>query len=202
MTSKKWCRLPVIRSDIMEPPPKRRRFEAPLTEDGEANEASANMIDTHVSTFKGSGVSNLHGTFNVGGNLSIYNHSSKQTSADVIRQAIFESLRFDQIDSRHQSIKRAYINTCEWFLRTERYKQWEEMGFLHGNNFLWIKGKPGAGKSTLMKYLHGEISKSNKDTLISFFFNARGHELEKSTAGLYRSFLWQLLNKNPNFVTG
>ncbi|EMT67378.1 Serine/threonine-protein phosphatase 6 regulatory ankyrin repeat subunit C [Fusarium odoratissimum] len=66
----------------------------------------------------------------------------------------------------------------------------------HG--FLWIKGKPGAGKSTLMKFILSNARRRMKDkTIISFFFNARGEELEKSTTGMYRSLLLQMLQQLP-----
>lgn len=67
-----------------------------------------------------------------------------------------------------------------------------KLGEHHGS--LWIKGKPGTGKSTLMKfafcntYLKGRI-------VISFFFNARGEGLEKSTMVTYQSLLLQLLEQ-------
>lgn len=64
----------------------------------------------------------------------------------------------------------------------------------HGG-FFWIKGKPGAGKSTLMKYLLSKSKRSKTDTVISsFFFHAQGVDLERSTVGMYRSLLHQLLS--------
>lgn len=67
---------------------------------------------------------------------------------------------------------------------------------------LWIKGKPGSGKSTLMEVLVQEFQNStqrNGSLLLAFFFNAFGREpLEKSTAGLYRSLLHQLLDQDPS----
>ena len=44
-----------------------------------------------------------------------------------------------------------------------------------------------------------QIKKLLRDaTLLSFFFNARGTHLERSTIGLYRSLLVQLLEAFPN----
>jgi ankyrin repeat protein len=61
-----------------------------------------------------------------------------------------------------------------------------------------IKGKPGTGKSTLIKFALANARKKMKDTIvISFFFNARGDDLEKSTVGMYRSLLLQLLEGVP-----
>jgi len=39
--------------------------------------------------------------------------------------------------------------------------------------------------------------KINNKIIISFFFNAQGDELEKSTTGIYRSLLLQLLEQLP-----
>ncbi|RYP43640.1 hypothetical protein DL768_009815 [Monosporascus sp. mg162] len=72
--------------------------------------------------------------------------------------------------------------------------------FSQHNGFLWIKGKPGAGKSTLMKFAYLQAKKKTfqDGVTASFFFNARGDDLEKSTAGMYRSLLLQLLETLPD----
>jgi hypothetical protein len=84
-------------------------------------------------------------------------------------------------------------------LKNEQYLDWLDVTKLdehHG--FLWIKGKAGTGKSTLMKFAWTNARKVMKDrTVISFFFNARGDDIEKSTIGTYRSLLLQLLESLP-----
>jgi hypothetical protein len=117
-----------------------------------------------------------------------------------IRKELLDLLCFEHIDERLLSLKAAHRKTCAWFLDKDQYKAWTSAENLHDHHgFLWIKGKPGAGKSILMKFLDSkakESAKSNTDALVaSFFFNARGDYLEKSTAGLYRSLLWQLFEK-------
>ncbi|KAI1879107.1 hypothetical protein JX265_003284 [Neoarthrinium moseri] len=189
----------------MEPPPKRRRVDESLanSEDRRSGDASRGAFPSQLSSiFDGTGISNSHGEFHVGRDVFVTNnniHSPSITPTDT-RRTLLESLRFDQIDARRQSIKTAHSNTCRWFLQTDTFKKWEENS--QDDNFLWIKGKPGAGKSTLMKFLLSEISKrvrrrGKNEAMISFFFNARGHELEKSTAGLYRSLVLQLLDMKP-----
>jgi hypothetical protein len=118
---------------------------------------------------------------------------------DEKRQALMESLRFDQIDARHATIKNAHAKTCKWLLRKSEHVAWLDSTKLPSHyGFLWIKGKPGTGKSTLMKFAFGKASKSmNHNTVIAFFFNARGEVLEKTIIGMYRSLLLQLLDKNP-----
>ncbi|KAF4448754.1 hypothetical protein F53441_7882 [Fusarium austroafricanum] len=113
------------------------------------------------------------------------------------RQKLLESLGFEQIDSRKFTIKTAYSKTCSWFLKHPNYLEWLDLEKrLQHHGFLWIRGKPGAGKSIIMKFIHTKRKKSDKPMEVltaSFFFNARGEFLEKSVLGMYRSLLLQLL---------
>lgn len=118
------------------------------------------------------------------------------------RRNLLDSLMFDEMESRQLTIKKAHSRTCRWLLSNPDYSCWlnpDEYARHHG--FLWINGKPGAGTSTLMKYVY-EHEKHRQQTgaaaTLSFFFNARGAELEKSTEGMYRSLVVQLLNKLPD----
>ncbi|KAJ5065314.1 ankyrin repeat protein [Bipolaris maydis] len=115
------------------------------------------------------------------------------------RQRLLESLQFDQIDERKNTIKRAHAKTCEWLLQSAPYLEWlETTKRSEHHGFLWIKGKAGAGKSTLMKFALERAPKEVRDSsTLSFFFNARGSTLEKSTTGTYRSLLLQLLTGFP-----
>jgi hypothetical protein len=108
-----------------------------------------------------------------------------------------DSLRFEQIDARRTGIKRAHARTCKWLLKKREYRDWlDPCKLSEHHGFLWIKGKPGAGKSTLMKFALDDARRTTTDKIIiSFFFNARGHKLEKCTIGMYRSMLLQLLEQ-------
>ncbi|KAF4992136.1 hypothetical protein FDECE_13807 [Fusarium decemcellulare] len=117
------------------------------------------------------------------------------------RMLLLESLKFDQIDARKTNIKSAHSKTCHWFLKLPEYQAWlDAQNQAEHHGFLWIRGKPGAGKSTIMKFIY--LKTKRKRTLqptvtASFFFNARGTELEKSVSGMYRSLLLQLLEGFP-----
>jgi ankyrin repeat protein len=115
------------------------------------------------------------------------------------RSEILQSLKFDEISERFSTINPAHAKTCHWLREREEYKTWRNIAEVSKHNgFLWIKGKPGAGKSTLMKWAFQYAQKSHgDDALISFFFNARGGGLERSTEGMYRSLLAQMLEKVP-----
>ncbi|KAJ9614164.1 hypothetical protein H2200_002300 [Cladophialophora chaetospira] len=125
---------------------------------------------------------------------------NKQTAlSDAERQAYVKSLRFDQIDVWHATIKSAHAKTCKWLLKQSEYEDWLARGRSDDHNgFLWIKGKAGSGKSTMLKYLLSHARRTmTGSTIISFFFNARGHDLERSTTGMYRSLLLQLFDRIP-----
>ncbi|KAI9761282.1 MAG: hypothetical protein M1840_001985, partial [Geoglossum simile] len=82
---------------------------------------------------------------------------------------------------------------------TPEYLDWLDTTKLsEHHSFLWIKGKPGTGKSTLMKFALTNAYQTMKDKIvISFFFNAQGEGLEKSTVGTYQSLLLQLFERLP-----
>lgn len=68
------------------------------------------------------------------------------------------------------------------------------------NGLLWVKGKPGAGKSTLMAFIYKdfEVNASLKfHSSLDFFFHARGTLLQKTPIGMFRSLLHQLYVQIP-----
>jgi ankyrin repeat protein len=115
------------------------------------------------------------------------------------RRSYVDSLWFDQIDARHATVKTAHAKTCTWLLSKSEYQDWLDVNKISEHNgFLWIKGKPGTGKSTIMKFAYAHARKKMTDAIIiSFFFNARGEHPEKSALGMYQSLLYQLLQKIP-----
>jgi ankyrin repeat protein len=119
---------------------------------------------------------------------------------DAMRQLLVDQLYFDKIDERLTGLTAAQQGTCRWFLTKPEYIYWQDISqHADHSGFLWIKGNPGTGKSTLIKFLFEKAtSNTNGDpsqVTLSFFFLARGTIEEKSTTGLYRSLLHQLLNK-------
>ncbi|KAM0712943.1 hypothetical protein Q7P35_000394 [Cladosporium inversicolor] len=128
------------------------------------------------------------------------NVASKLPDLDAV-EITFESLAFEEMDARYLAIDASLAHfSCRWLLDRVVYMRWQDVGALseyHG--FLWIKGKAGAGKSTLMKFAfnNAEETRSERQTVISFFFNARGAPLERSLVGMYRALLYQVLGKVP-----
>lgn len=114
---------------------------------------------------------------------------------------LIKSLRFQNMTSRRDVIELPAHATGSWLLKHPTYKHWLAMETgTDYNGFLWIKGRPGAGKSTLLKYADSETSQLNTHNTqqVSFYFNARGAELERSTIGMYRALVVQLCESVPH----
>lgn len=67
------------------------------------------------------------------------------------KQDILASLRFSSIKVRHNSVKKAHVDTFEWIFGSSKvkFKEWLDSG----TGIYWVSGKAGSGKSTLMRYL-------------------------------------------------
>ena len=65
------------------------------------------------------------------------------------------------MNDRPNDIHVATEGTCEWLLLHEKYQNW-----VRERGLLWISGKPGDGKSTLLKYATERFrSEHAEDTL-------------------------------------
>lgn len=117
--------------------------------------------------------------------------------------AIEDSLKFDRMQTRFFDVETPTSTTCDWLFSTPEYNQWLDSNLVsehHG--FMWIKGKPGSGKSTIMKHaVEAATNTAPLSIIITFFFNARGStELERSILGMYRSLLFQIISKIPTIL--
>ena len=117
-------------------------------------------------------------------------------------QQLLASLSFPQQNYRFATIEPAHRHTCQWFLATPEYARWRDWELREAHHgILWLKGKPGVGKSTITKYAldHANATHTGERN-ISFFFNARGERLEKCNEGMYRSLLHQVAGSVPSLA--
>ncbi|KAJ5659608.1 hypothetical protein N7507_006059 [Penicillium longicatenatum] len=97
--------------------------------------------------------------------------------------------------ARRENIEPCHTNTCQWILDSEKYQSWKR----ESRGLLWIKGKPGAGKSTLMAFLHGKLESlqnGSQGIQLDFFFTARGTEMQRTPLGMIRSLLNQVFDRD------
>ncbi|EWY85755.1 hypothetical protein FOYG_12865 [Fusarium oxysporum NRRL 32931] len=118
--------------------------------------------------------------------------------------AAIESLHFNGMDSRRECITPPSIHTGQWLFQNPTFLVWQKSTHARERLF-FIKGKPGAGKSTLMKEAVRKTISGFKarGCCASFFVNARNSSpdslLECSRSGVLRSLLYQLLTYYENF---
>ncbi|KAH0845847.1 hypothetical protein FOPE_11040 [Fonsecaea pedrosoi] len=129
------------------------------------------------------------------------------------RRSIVESLWFSQINNRRNNIGRAFTNTYQWIFKQKDNQVivWDDfVEWLHSSRhpIYWVSGKPGSGKSTLIRELDERahnmlsLSASGNDTVLkaSFYFWYAGTNDEKSMSGLLRTLIHQLLLPHLDLV--
>ncbi|KAI9785343.1 MAG: hypothetical protein M1839_000361 [Geoglossum umbratile] len=129
-------------------------------------------------------------------------------------QKILESLRFNSMEVRHSKIADAHPYTFNWILQSSPGDTNLHANFVEwlrsDDPMYWISGKPGSGKSTLIKYLVDEKrtgtylrkwAGEKKLVTASFFFWIAGTELQKSQEGLLQSLLYEVLRQCPDLIS-
>jgi hypothetical protein len=123
------------------------------------------------------------------------------------------SLYYSEIHERQEQISAAHEETFEFiFDRTGQsvrpwgnFVEWLEQGA----GVYWINGKAGSGKSTLINYIATNSrsmdslrvwSQSSQVLTVTYFFWNAGTKLQKSSLGLLRSLLYQLLGGHQEVI--
>ncbi|KAH9212730.1 hypothetical protein DL95DRAFT_340078, partial [Leptodontidium sp. 2 PMI_412] len=109
--------------------------------------------------------------------------------------------------SRHESIMDAHRDTFKWIYdaTVSGFSSWLRTQ----DGIFWISGKPGSGKSTLMKHIaHSQETRqilaewagSEGVTLLSHYFWSAGTSMQKSTQGLLQSLLHDIFREYPSYI--
>ncbi|KAI0886806.1 uncharacterized protein GGS22DRAFT_117799 [Annulohypoxylon maeteangense] len=159
----------------------------------------------------------------------------KAVEAPLQNFAILQGLRDPQMHNRFENVSTAHRKTFEWLLhgpassengeemgdwakvaaeakyqKHREFTTWlEEDAASRKRSIFWIAGKPGAGKSTLMKFIcENEVtlerlrSWSGEKQLIraKAFFWKMGEDEQKNLAGMVKSLLYQILQAAPRLI--
>jgi hypothetical protein len=129
---------------------------------------------------------------------------------------ILAVLHFQTLPDREDSIPGAHAKTLSWLFDEDSQAQ---DGHTHvsitrwlrdqHDSIYWITGKPGSGKSTLMKYLYhnqslpillSDWSEPHKLVTAGFYFWNSGSTVQMSLVGLLRTLLHTCLSKDDASV--
>ncbi|KAI4180024.1 MAG: hypothetical protein L6R41_007500, partial [Letrouitia leprolyta] len=117
-----------------------------------------------------------------------------------------ESLWFSDMNLRMSEVSPSHVGTFQWIFDDTMKHPWSSFSqWLTGNDCLYfVQGKPGSGKSTLMKFLAKESrtmellqqwSSNNNILIVSFYFWLSGSKLQRSLKGLLCSLVRQIMQK-------
>ncbi|KAF4340530.1 hypothetical protein FBEOM_5568 [Fusarium beomiforme] len=137
----------------------------------------------------------------------------------LINDFILESLAYKSMHDRECQVTEAHAKTLDWIFDNSPIGQPLRQDFrdtfvswLSGTGLgpiYWITGKPGSGKSTLVRYLSQHPvalyhlrrwgGKKRVNTA-GFFFWTSGSRQQRSQTGLLRYLLHQLLSSGPELI--
>lgn len=161
----------------------------------------------------------------VGQQVGVVITHQKSQMNDQVRERFLESLRYQGFNERRNQIDSAYPSSLKWIfvgnnnddsdedsdegsneeracfpeIKWDSFSDW----LSSADKIYWISGKPGSGKTTLVKYIldHQRTKEclniwSPGCTIASHYFWKPGSDMQRNMKGLLCSLLYQLLVDN------
>ncbi|KAL8942534.1 MAG: hypothetical protein Q9211_001345 [Gyalolechia sp. 1 TL-2023] len=142
--------------------------------------------------------------------ISQNRHRHQQSQGQQLQRQynqFLESLWFSEIKLRMNDVSSSHPDTFEWMFDHTTERPWNSFtAWLGANNRIyWVHGKPGSGKTTLMKFLAndtrtkdllGQRSPNQKIIIATFYFWLSGSKLQRSLRGFLCSLLYQFMLEN------
>jgi Cdc6-like AAA superfamily ATPase len=141
---------------------------------------------------------------------------------DDARKCLHQSLHFDSIGHRRDQVKENYPETFSWLFKDAQcddedggleHCKWDSFsGWLLSSDadlpMYWITGKPGSGKTTLVRYILSSeetpaaLSRWKDQAVIvsHYFWKPASDPMAKNLKGFLCSLLYQILSKNTNAI--
>ncbi|KAF5565382.1 hypothetical protein FNAPI_1697 [Fusarium napiforme] len=209
-----------------------------LVEYGQTNEAEITSLRQNVDALR-SGLQVKILSLEALGQIRDVVKLSDLATLKVRESCILTALRFELMNERYDDVAEAHDKTFEWIFGSSDSDDESDDGYdddwslyslnitphrpkeiseacdnfvewiKNGNGIFHISGKPGSGKSTLMKYLCRQqetkrcldIWAADKSLVFGkFFFWNPGTILQKSLRGLIRGLLYSILSNAPELI--
>lgn len=182
-----------------------------LSKIGKANENELAALRRHVLVLQ-RGVTLSHIGKGAADELANLFQLSNSALKSITGHLILENLTFPEMRQRYGTVAKAHSETFQWIFEVNPRKKpkalegrtlfttWLESG----SGIFHIAGKPGSGKSTLMKFLYkNEKTKhllnswaaGRKLVIGKYFFSRSGGNMENSTTGLLQTLLYEVLEQ-------
>ncbi|KAJ8132147.1 hypothetical protein O1611_g1480 [Lasiodiplodia mahajangana] len=117
---------------------------------------------------------------------------------------MIDHLKFPEMFFRQHEIGIPADNTCQWLSNTPNFATWIQRSNVSNHlGILQIIGKPGSGKSTLMKkafeVTRARFRGSEGTYVIGHFLDRGGKPLQYSAKGMFQSLLYQIGILHPTW---
>ncbi|KAL8689092.1 MAG: hypothetical protein Q9224_004725 [Gallowayella concinna] len=153
------------------------------------------FAETHITT----AVENLQGS-----QAQRRKEQKEKETSQRQYDRFLESLRFADMNSRMNDVSLSHADTFQWMFEENIDHPWDNFAawLRGGDHVYWIKGKPGSGKSTLMKFLAEDPQtrdmlaqwSPNKDVLIvATYFWLSGSRMQRNLKGFLCSVIRQIM---------
>ncbi|KAK2678060.1 Orc1-like, AAA ATPase domain [Fusarium oxysporum f. sp. vasinfectum] len=153
------------------------------------------------------------------GQIPVIPRPPRLAPVGLINDFILESLSYKSMHDRESQVTEAHGKTLDWIFDNSPIHQSLRQNFRDSfvswlsstelGPIYWITGKPGSGKSTLVRYLSQHPvalyhlrtwgGKKRVNTA-GFFFWTSGSRQQRSQTGLLRYLLHQLLSSDPELI--
>jgi tetratricopeptide (TPR) repeat protein len=91
-----------------------------------------------------------------------------------------------------------YTGTLQWAHNMDEFRHWRTSAFGSEESFLWIRGPPGVGKSTMAAYFVDLLRFLYPDSIIAYFFFKTGHSGLTTASDVIRTLAYQTIRDNQD----
>ncbi|CAG8979215.1 hypothetical protein HYALB_00013142 [Hymenoscyphus albidus] len=123
-------------------------------------------------------------------------YKNTESAHDMENQGTQDCLKSLSCNNMKRDIT-PYNNTCQWIQTNPKYQGWRR----RLNGLLWMRGKPGSGKSTVMSYIQRNNDRKDpteNSSTAFYFFSGQGTSFQRSQIGLLQSLLHQIVSTVPS----